>query len=87
MWWKNWLINRLGSLVIVAGPRQARFFHGPNECIIFSNTIFNSAIHLCSQKSKKPLDRKKIESGGLECKLMLMFCVGIVHTNLYDCIS
>ena len=31
MWWKNWLINRLGSLVIVAGPRQARFFHGPNS--------------------------------------------------------
>ena len=29
MLWKNWLINRLGSLVIVAGPRQARFFHGP----------------------------------------------------------
>ena len=28
MLWKNWLINRLGSLVIVAGPRQARFFHG-----------------------------------------------------------
>ena len=27
MLWKNWLINRLGSLVIVAGPRQARFFH------------------------------------------------------------
>ena len=30
MLWKNWLINRLGSLVIVAGPRQARFFHGPS---------------------------------------------------------
>ena len=29
MLWKNWLIKRLGSLVIVAGPRQARFFHGP----------------------------------------------------------
>ena len=25
--------------------------------------------------------------GGLECKLMLMFCIGIVHTNLYNCIS
>ena len=24
---------------------------------------------------------------GLECKLMLMFCVGIVHTNLYNCIK
>ena len=37
MLWKNWLINRLGSLVIVAGPRQARFFHGPVlhlHCII-----------------------------------------------------
>ena len=29
MWWKNWLVNRLGSLVIVAWPWQARFFHGP----------------------------------------------------------
>ena len=25
--------------------------------------------------------------GGLECKLMLLFCVGIVLTNLYNCIS
>ena len=28
MWLKNWLITRLGCLVTVAGPRQARFFHG-----------------------------------------------------------
>ena len=27
MWWKNWLITRLGYLVTVAGPRQTRFFH------------------------------------------------------------
>ena len=33
MLWKNWLLNRLSSLVIVAGPRQARFFHGPNVSI------------------------------------------------------
>ena len=26
MWWKNGLINRLGCLVTVAGPRQTRFF-------------------------------------------------------------
>ena len=25
--------------------------------------------------------------GGLECKLMLMFCIGIVHTHVYSCIS
>ena len=24
--------------------------------------------------------------GGLKCKLMLMVCVEIVHTNLYNCI-
>ena len=28
MWWKNWLITRLGCLVTVAGPRRAHFFHG-----------------------------------------------------------
>ena len=34
MLWKNWLMNRLGSLVIVAGPRHARFFHGPQKISI-----------------------------------------------------
>ena len=36
--WKNWLINRVGSLVIVAGPRQARFFHD-NTSITYNNKI------------------------------------------------
>ena len=31
--------------------------------------------------------RKSRLKGGLACKLMLLFCVGIVHTNLYNCIS
>ena len=28
--------------------------------------------------------RKSQLKGGLECKLMLLFCAGIVHTNLYN---
>ena len=31
--------------------------------------------------------RKMRLKGGLECKLMLLFCVAIVHTNLYNCVS
>ena len=31
--------------------------------------------------------RKRRLKGGLEPKLMLLFCVGIVHTHLYNCIS
>ena len=27
------------------------------------------------------------EKGGLQCKLMLLFCVEIMHKNLYTCIS
>ena len=47
MWWKNWLINRLGSLVIIGGPRQAGFFHGPTTnrgcimCLTLSANYFN----------------------------------------------
>ena len=31
--------------------------------------------------------RKRRLKGGLERKLMLLFCVGSVHTNLYNCFS
>ena len=31
--------------------------------------------------------RKRRLKGGLECKLMLMFCVGIMHANLFNCIK
>ena len=31
--------------------------------------------------------RKMRLKGGLECKLILIFCVGIVHTNLYNYFS
>ena len=30
---------------------------------------------------------KRRQKGGLEHKLMLLYCVGIVHTDLYNCIS
>ena len=31
--------------------------------------------------------RKRQLKGSLECKFMLIFCVEIVYTNLYNCIS
>ena len=51
MLWKNWLINRLGSLVIVAGPRQARFFHGPFSedglCLLKDTTLYGYTQVVC----------------------------------------
>ena len=72
MLWKNWLINRLGSLVIVAGPRQARFFHGPsmptdnNELICrhaaTNNGINNDSMIVITHKIIK-ICSKKLKPG------------------------
>ena len=44
-------------------------------------------VSLPNLKTQLSVCRKRRLKGGLECKLMLMFCVGIVQTNLYNCIS
>ena len=46
--------------------------------VIFGLVCITAFTHVC---------RKRRLKGGLQCKLMLLFCVGIVRTNLYNCIS
>ena len=67
----------------------------------FRNVVYVSALSICivlHNYSKLiliihiynylyPGMSKSRLKGGPECKVMLMFCVGIVHTNLYNCIS
>ena len=45
MWWKNWLITRVGCLVTVAGPRQARFYHGSTAVTVMHVLLF--VLHVC----------------------------------------
>ena len=60
MLWKNWLINRLGSLVIVAGPRQARFFHGPllyDDGIVLMAPKWSSLVDVWLNRELNLLDK------------------------------
>ena len=64
MLWKNWLINRMGSLVIVAGPRQARFFHGPLNIVnnVFKTLFLHNAKLIQIEREKKTVLLVRLEN-------------------------
>ena len=70
MWWKNWLITRLGCLIIVAGPRQAQFSHGPLESDSDSNCDLPPFVDL-SESSED--DHEAISITGRSTTYILVF--------------